>query len=228
MIEAYKQFVQSQRAAGQPDDAIKLALSGAGTPADVMAQLFTPTMPSIPTMPTLPTPTLGLGLGAGLGVGVGPSHDSQPVDAATLRSVAGAISGVADKRRTIPDGEHLVRIDSVAVKDTHYGIKFFVEFEIVDSTNPTLRAGQTFSFGRDAAPASSKAEESKKERSHRDIREWVTLAVTGVLGRTKYENTDLEWVISPSQPAKGLFMRARTKTVQGKNGPFVVYDWDLK
>ena len=222
-LTTYRQFISTNRTAGHSDDTIKSTLSSLGVTPDVMTVLFAPVAPA----PMLPPPSLGLGMGLGIGVAPQDEHRSTPVDASTLKLVSSAIADAPDKRRTILDGEHIVKIDSVTVKDTYYGIKFFVEFEIIESSNPGLRAGQTFSFGRDAGPVTSKTEEAKKARSHRDIREWVTLAVTAKLGRTKYESSDLDWAISASQPCRGLTMRVHTKTVQGKNGPFVVFDWSL-
>lgn len=70
-----------------------------------------------------------------------PAQPATPVTGAALSSVAAALAGAKDGNsagRKIPEGDHVVSIWNVSVRDTFYGRKFIVEFDAVESASAEI------------------------------------------------------------------------------------------
>lgn len=149
-----------------------------------------PVWPQQPAQPQAPPP-------------VPPQQHQAP---AAIPSLADANVG-SPQGRPLPSGyDYVVSITHVIVKNTYYGLRFITEFDVLESANPAVRAGEHYSW--------AKPFDDQYGHGPDEIKGWLCALiehlVPGSTPGTQWDDQFTVWVSGETQPATGTRWRCRT------------------
>ena len=155
-------------------------------------------------------PQLPGGMGGGMG--------------AAINAIAGA--DVGNRRaRYLPEGMFVVDVAEVKIVDkVRGGQGFAVELTIVESDNPNVKPGETWSWFCDL----------QNKMAQNDAKEWICFLIESMQpGSNPSQNFDpgfVAWICAENQPAKGTRWKAHGWPKQGKKDPtkfYTVFNWEV-